>query len=414
MLAAIFKANTVRCGVAQKGCSCPSSAVEEAKMKEFRFLHNYPHPCMVDFFNNMAARGISLKVYFQARYHSTRPWVPPSNLAFDHEFLPGKVYYTGQRIVHLNWGIRRLVGLCNTKVIWILSGFTEPAFQSIVRQLNLNSLPWILLNEAPKRFYKGKVSWRDTVRKLALIPVRKAKGVIVFGAKSDCNYFKDRLPDMPVFSVPQLVDTSSFTRILESRMDMRRSRGNNVRILYCGQWERAKRIDLLFDIALRLIREHASVEFCFVGKGSLSNVFEEKASFLRTTKIELKQSLTSEALFEEYAKADVLVQPAPFQGWGMAVTEGLAAGLPIVSSRGVGAAQELVCYGREGFLFEPDDFVGLETLLRGLIEDVKILNSLTAHAVKAGAQLSIDAGVNRFLAAIERIEQASGRKDVQR
>ena len=61
-----------------------------------------------------------------------------------------------------------------------------------------------------------------------------------------------------------------------------------------------------------------------------------------------------------YAAADALLFPTPYDAFGMVISEAMASGLPVVTSRGAGAA-ELVRHGLDGWLlddpFDPREIV---------------------------------------------------------
>jgi glycosyltransferase involved in cell wall biosynthesis len=54
-----------------------------------------------------------------------------------------------------------------------------------------------------------------------------------------------------------------------------------------------------------------------------------------------------------YAGAGAFVHPAFEEPWGLVINEAMASGLPVLSSRNVGAAEELVVDGKTGYLFDP-------------------------------------------------------------
>lgn len=56
-----------------------------------------------------------------------------------------------------------------------------------------------------------------------------------------------------------------------------------------------------------------------------------------------------------YGLAGTFIHPALSEPWGLVVNEACASSLPVLSSRTVGAASELVEDGKNGFLFEPAD-----------------------------------------------------------
>jgi glycosyltransferase involved in cell wall biosynthesis len=64
-----------------------------------------------------------------------------------------------------------------------------------------------------------------------------------------------------------------------------------------------------------------------------------------------------------YALARVLIVPSLSDPWGLAVNEGMASGLPVIVSKGCGAAKTLVREGENGWTFEPGDEEALTTLM---------------------------------------------------
>lgn len=56
-----------------------------------------------------------------------------------------------------------------------------------------------------------------------------------------------------------------------------------------------------------------------------------------------------------YGLASAFIHPATSEAWGLVVNEAGAAGLPLLVSRTVGAAYELVEHGVNGFTFDPSD-----------------------------------------------------------
>lgn len=56
-----------------------------------------------------------------------------------------------------------------------------------------------------------------------------------------------------------------------------------------------------------------------------------------------------------YAHAGCFVHPALKEPWGLVINEAMACRLPILSSSNVGAAEELVINGSNGWIFDPED-----------------------------------------------------------
>ena len=65
------------------------------------------------------------------------------------------------------------------------------------------------------------------------------------------------------------------------------------------------------------------------------------------------------------------MHPALEEPWGLVINEAMASGLPVISSRNVGAAEELVVEGVTGFLFDPGnvgELAGLMVRVAGMPE----------------------------------------------
>ncbi len=71
---------------------------------------------------------------------------------------------------------------------------------------------------------------------------------------------------------------------------------------------------------------------------------------------------------EFYAGAGAFVHPALEEPWGLVINEAMASGLPILSSKNVGAAEELLQVGVNGFSFDPTSVEELAAVLQRMAE----------------------------------------------
>jgi glycosyltransferase involved in cell wall biosynthesis len=83
-------------------------------------------------------------------------------------------------------------------------------------------------------------------------------------------------------------------------------------------------------------------------------------------------------------QAELLVHPARWEGFGLALLEAMLCAKPIVASR-VSSIPELVADGETGLLVPPDDAAALATAIGILLEDVELATRMGA-AGKARAQ----------------------------
>jgi glycosyltransferase involved in cell wall biosynthesis len=96
-------------------------------------------------------------------------------------------------------------------------------------------------------------------------------------------------------------------------------------------------------------------------------------------------AVSPERVIELYLASDVFVLASRFEGYGMALAEAIAHGLPVISTM-AGAIPDTVPAGA-GLLVPPDDVCALAQALRRLIGNRAERQRLAANARRAAAQL---------------------------
>jgi glycosyltransferase involved in cell wall biosynthesis len=104
-----------------------------------------------------------------------------------------------------------------------------------------------------------------------------------------------------------------------------------------------------------------------------------------TDRVELVGSVSPDRLEDFYRSADVFVLPSRYEGFGMAFTEAIAHGLPVIGTT-AGAIPEAVPSGT-GVLVPPDDAGALTVALMRLIGDPTERTRLSAGAWSAATTL---------------------------
>lgn len=94
-------------------------------------------------------------------------------------------------------------------------------------------------------------------------------------------------------------------------------------------------------------------------------VLEQAADF--GDRVRFHGALSPDALPALYDGADLFVSPSHYEGYGMAIAEAAACGLPILAASG--GAVPFTTAGREAQLVEPGDIAGLSDALKVLIGD---------------------------------------------
>lgn len=170
-------------------------------------------------------------------------------------------------------------------------------------------------------------------------------------------------------------------------------------LLFLGRLERDKGIFDLLEAVSALRASIPDIRLVCAGEGNLESVAEYAKRLGIEDSVSLpgwigpaeKQSLMS--------VATVFVLPSYAEGLPMSLLEAMAAGVPVVATA-VGGIPDVVTDGVDGLLFNPGDTATLERLLRRLMHDPQLCNSIGTAAHET-VRLRFTA--DRVLAQLEKV-----------
>jgi glycosyltransferase involved in cell wall biosynthesis len=100
-------------------------------------------------------------------------------------------------------------------------------------------------------------------------------------------------------------------------------------------------------------------------------------------------------------RAELLVHPVRWEGFGLVLLEAMLAGLPVVASR-VSSVPEIVLEGETGLLVPPDDPAALAAAVNALLGDPERTRVLgEAGRARAKAEFSVERMARETLAVYE-------------
>lgn len=153
-----------------------------------------------------------------------------------------------------------------------------------------------------------------------------------------------------------------------------REAGTNV--LFVGRLETRKGIDLLLEVAPRLLARHEDLVLNIVGDDSIPSfdgltyrkLFETTHPELVGTRVIFHGKVDEETLRAHYRACDVFVAPSRFESFGLIYLEAMMYAKPVVGCR-AGGIPEVVDDEVTGLLVTPASAVALEEALERLISD---------------------------------------------
>jgi glycosyltransferase involved in cell wall biosynthesis len=169
--------------------------------------------------------------------------------------------------------------------------------------------------------------------------------------------------------------------------------------LFSGALSPRKGVDLLASAFARLAPNFPDARLRVMGCGPMEPLMRRQLQGCMD-RVEFTGFLDWKDLPPEYAKADILCVPSRHDGWGLVVPEGLAAGLPVISTHQTGAAVEFIRPGSNGWLIPENDENALYRAMNEAASlSVNQRSEMSSFARQSVAQHSLENGARRFVAA---------------
>lgn len=162
--------------------------------------------------------------------------------------------------------------------------------------------------------------------------------------------------------VPDAYDDGRFTCVTRSA-----PAGRRIRVASVARLVDVKGPDVLVEAVGRLVADGTDIELTIVGDGVLRARLLERARALGIAeRVLLLGGVPSDRLPEILASADVYVQPSRREGFGVALVEALATGLPAVATRSGGP--ETIVRPDDGLLVAASDPLALAEGIRDVVD----------------------------------------------
>lgn len=371
------------------------------------FVTNIPTPNQNDFFAELAAReDVDLMVLYSAMSESNRQWRwDAADFRYPVEFLWRMPAPKALHRKHLNPGILLHPRLADSDVV-VIGGW---------------SFPTVLLAALVKAVRGGSwLYWVENFRFRASAPLlsrikrtflQAASGVLCVDERSIQSSHAAGVPDDRICRFPYVSDSRQIaaqTVALRSGDDAEQFKGEGMSFLFVGQLIPRKGLDVALRALGRVAADGHDVSLTVVGNGPDRAALEALAAEQHELRVEFVGFVEPPSLPQYYARADVSLVPSRYDGWGLVVNEALAAGLPVITTTSVGAA-DLLDAGRNGFVIPPGEVKPMEEVVRSLVTGEVDLGMLKHHAQASGVALNVKRQTDTFLDfATHIIQQDSG------
>lgn len=349
---------------------------------------NSPSPHQHDFHSALRARGVDLSVRYFGHLRAARKrlgWTEPDSLP------------EGERV--LTPGESPLDSVADAALrVHLVPGYGHPNSRRIAWQLSCAGTPWAHWSEA------SHPSWRSPLvaplkRLYAGLVNRHALGAFAQGELATRDFVRwgidrDRIAPLYYSIAPATPDQPD-----KELKDWLAGRNG---IAFVGSL-------IPLKDPLGLIRAFASntpsrqgSALVLIGDGPLKDSCRTEARRLGIEdSVRFVGVMPMQRVPAALACCSTIVLPSHYDGWGMALTEGAAAGLALVASEAVGAARHLIAPGESGALFRSRDSRSMARALAPYMTDPNLAARHGEQSRHLLEDFTPDRNVQRCLRSIE-------------
>ncbi len=243
---------------------------------------------------------------------------------------------------------------------------------------------------------RNGIGWKGRIHKTLLRRVFTAIGATSQFAKQHLISYSG-IETSKVKVIPNGIDFESFDRSPTPTQHQPESslRSKSVVVGVVGRIAPEKRIELMPQLIDRLTTKGINATGLIVGEGiSESHVKAVVRASTASERITFLGNRTDMA--SVYRKFDVLVHFGSVEGFGLAIAEAMACGVPVVAANAGGAA-ELITDGHDGMLVPTGSIDHYAEIIASLMNDRAVYQRLSANArTKVKQDFSINQFVERY------------------
>ncbi|MCP5560747.1 MAG: glycosyltransferase family 4 protein [Verrucomicrobiaceae bacterium] len=353
-------------------------------MPSVTFIIHSPAPYHVELFDALTAEGsIDLSVLYLHSREQGRQWSQPAlehrAHFFDRQGSDAQEAFDADLVV---------IGFAN-----------HPLSRRLMAERTRLQRRWAFWGERPgahSRGLTGKLMRRWRLRSLR----RSSAPIWGIGQWAVDSYKREIGGEREFRNLPYFSD---LLRFQNDDLTTEASNRSGLRFLFVGGLSERKGADLVLAAFRQLHAEEPEVghTLTFTGDGPLKESLQKDAAPLGD-RCQFAGFADWSQLPGAYRQHDCLVVPSRYDGWGMVVPEGLAAGLPVIASDCMGSALDLIRPTLNGWHAASGSLASLHARMTQAAKNIPLdraaWRSCARHSV---THHQLEDGVTAFLSAIE-------------
>jgi len=326
-------------------------------MFKLAVIQNIIVPYEVPLYNVLAFDDdINLTVYFCSETYKHRHWNIPKRLEFNCETLPGFTLESGRLVSSVNPIILERLHKNKPDIILLSGGYVHLTMWLAFFYGKLLNIPIIYRSDEISVERVEHSLLAKIFSPFEKVLIKKSDAIICPGLKSK-EYHLDQGGTLDrIFMVPY---TTESDRLYHNLSKKYRTSRNLIKddlginegkvVLYVGNLSDAKGVSYLLESFAMLSNEMDNIALVLLGNGPNINDYKRYCDVNDLSHVYFPGYKEKIEKIKYYSISDVFVFPSLRDRWGLVLNEAMLCGLPIITTRTVGAA-EMVLPDHNGFI----------------------------------------------------------------
>jgi glycosyltransferase involved in cell wall biosynthesis len=217
---------------------------------------------------------------------------------------------------------------------------------------------------------------------IAKCVLKNAEAVVVEGSPQRRYVRNFGVPNEKVFQAN--ICSFDYSKFKSTNLRQKLKIGNAFVILYFARIVDTKGLDVLIKAFSMIEKEREDAYLVICGDGNFRGFCESIVKEMHIKHVIFTGSIIQdEEKASFYKTADVLVYPSRIiakneiaEGWGLSINEAMSMGKPVITTDAVGAAEDLVRNGINGYIVKNGEIEELYRALRKLVENPRLLKTM--------------------------------------
>jgi len=358
---------------------------------------NVTAPYRTELFRHVQPLVTDLRVFFQADTEPLRNWERRPTLPYAHDYLKSFTVRLGSRKVGIFGGLGSQVVRRPWDVL-VCYGFSM-ATVACCGLARRRAIDLVIANDGtletdvcagPEFHYRRAL-------------VARASGYVAASTSAAEYFLKLGADPARVHVIPLTVDLAAIRDHQPSTKTVAHLRskiGAGPIVLVAARLVPGKEILDACEAVHRVAQKISDIKLVIAGDGPMRDRVTSWKEAHDAEHVVLLGMAEWEQMLTLYKMADLVLFPARREKFGMVVIEGLAAGVPVIAYRKVGAARDLIRDGINGFLVDEGDVNGLAQRIEEIVGAPSLGCRLKEHAARVVEHHDVRVEARRFVDAL--------------